>query len=458
MNQALDAYERLKDVFLSCTGSCLKSSSTLTLNGRRFKIHKLLGEGGFSFVYLAEDETSGRLFALKKIRCPLGSESVREAMKEVEAYKRFRHPNCIRCLDSAVLQETDGKVIYLFLPYYKKGNLQDAIAANSVNGTRFPERDMLSLFLGTCQAVESMHTYTPGSSISYPPSQTRLGADTSGGNAASSSSNSTNKGKGRAARDEDERDSSVLFEQQEEEEEEAIRAAAGAAEPLIGSMDRAAANDDDDDDAMHDVDESGAKGVAGLGETSGHLLGRLPNSPSPSMATHHNGQTAPQQQQNKQTLQPWAHRDIKPANVMVTDEGNPILMDFGSALPARIYVDNRSTALKLADDAAEHCSMPYRAPELFDPPVGGWLDEKVDIWSLGCTLYAMAYGHSPFEVEGSSVVLAVQNGQYRFPQSDKVYTQGLRDLIAFMLVVDKSKRPNIHQVIERTQQALSRVQ
>lgn len=58
----------------------------------------------------------------------------------------------------------------------------------------------------------------------------------------------------------------------------------------------------------------------------------------------------------------------------------------------------------------------------------------------------MAYGHSPFEVEGSSVVLAVQNGQYRFPQNDKVYSQGLRDLIAHMLVVDKNKRPNIHQV------------
>jgi len=64
----------------------------------------------------------------------------------------------------------------------------------------------------------------------------------------------------------------------------------------------------------------------------------------------------------------------------------------------------------------------------------------------------MAYGHSPFEVEGSSVVLAVQNGQYRFPQNDKVYTQGLRDLISYMLVVDKSKRPNIHQV-SRNEQA-----
>jgi hypothetical protein len=35
-------------------------------------------------VYLAEDQTSGRLFALKKIRCPLGSESVKAALKEVE--------------------------------------------------------------------------------------------------------------------------------------------------------------------------------------------------------------------------------------------------------------------------------------------------------------------------------------------------------------------------------------
>lgn len=34
----------------------------------RLQIVKLLGEGGFSFVYLAEDETSGRLFALKKVR------------------------------------------------------------------------------------------------------------------------------------------------------------------------------------------------------------------------------------------------------------------------------------------------------------------------------------------------------------------------------------------------------
>jgi len=75
------------------------------------KILKVLGEGGFSFVYLCQDETSGvslafrpsvlfpivvlttavqREFALKKIRCPTGSEDVRQAMREVEAYRKFK--------------------------------------------------------------------------------------------------------------------------------------------------------------------------------------------------------------------------------------------------------------------------------------------------------------------------------------------------------------------------------
>lgn len=128
----------------------METDATLKLNGRSFKILQLLGEGGFSYVYLAQDLASTRLFALKKIRCPLGSESVRSALKEVDgtssyvagrkladhadgtAYKRFRHPNIIRCLDSCVLQDKDddgAKIIYLFLPFYQHGTVRSPAPA-----------------------------------------------------------------------------------------------------------------------------------------------------------------------------------------------------------------------------------------------------------------------------------------------------------------------------------------
>jgi len=52
---------------------------------------------------------------------------------------------------------------------------------------------------------------------------------------------------------------------------------------------------------------------------------------------------------------------------MLADDGEtPVLMDFGSALPARIPIPDRRVALLQQDLAAEHCSMPFRAPELFD--------------------------------------------------------------------------------------------
>ena len=122
------------------------------------------------------------------------------------------------------------------------------------------------------------------------------------------------------------------------------------------------------------------------------------------------------------------------------------------------------------DIAAEQSTMAYRAPELFDVKTGIALDEKVDIWvyttslafdnnhylthcltqSLGCTLYALAYLHSPFETlatteQGGSIAMAVMNAQYKHP-SNSAYSQGLRDLIDSMLKSDPAKRPDIHQV------------
>ena len=123
-----------------------------------------IAQGGFSYVYLVEDTNTHELFALKKIRCPFGAESVQQAMHEVDAYRLFQHiPNIIPAIDHAVATERGAdentKTVYVLLPYYRRGNMQDMINANLVNHTRFPEKQLMTLFLGVCKALRSMHEY-----------------------------------------------------------------------------------------------------------------------------------------------------------------------------------------------------------------------------------------------------------------------------------------------------------
>lgn len=105
---------------------------------------------------------------------------------------------------------------------------------------------------------------------------------------------------------------------------------------------------------------------------------------------------------------------------MIDDTGsNPILMDLGSVAPSPIPVTSQSIALQIQDTAAEHSTMPYRAPELFDVQTGTVVDTKTDIWSMGCTLFACLVGKSPFEMRsdetGGTLSMCVQGGDWRFP-------------------------------------------
>jgi len=94
------------------------------------------------------------------------------ALKEVEAYALFQgNQTIIHAVDHSVATERgaeeSAKTVYILLPYFRRGNLQDAINANLVNRTRFPEKRLMVLFLGVCQALKVMHQYrvpTSGSS------------------------------------------------------------------------------------------------------------------------------------------------------------------------------------------------------------------------------------------------------------------------------------------------------
>jgi len=153
---------------------------------------------------------------------------------------------------------------------------------------------------------------------------------------------------------------------------------------------------------------------------------------------------------------PVAHRDIKPQNILLDKDMTPVLMDLGSACPARVTITSMKEAQYLQDTASERCSMPYRPPELFSVSSKCEIDERTDIWSLGCLLYAMCFYKSPFETvmtRGDSVALAVQNSNIAVPNHSH-YSDAVHDLIRELTNVDINFRPNIKSVIEKTEAAL----
>ena len=83
------------------------------------------------------------------------------------------------------------------------------------------------------------------------------------------------------------------------------------------------------------------------------------------------------------------HRDINPTNIIVSAEGQPVLVDFDLAVLA-----THDTAVE--PDGQITGSLSYMAPEQTGR-TGRAVDQRADLYSLGAVLYEITVGHPPFE-------------------------------------------------------------
>uniref|UniRef100_A0ACB8FHM5 Uncharacterized protein n=1 Tax=Sphaerodactylus townsendi TaxID=933632 RepID=A0ACB8FHM5_9SAUR len=86
-------------------------------------------------------------------------------------------------------------------------------------------------------------------------------------------------------------------------------------------------------------------------------------------------------------------RDLKIENLLLDEENNIKLIDFG--------LSNCASILGYSDPFSTQCGSPaYAAPELLARKKYG---PKIDVWSIGVNMYAMLTGTLPFTVEPFSL-------------------------------------------------------
>jgi serine/threonine-protein kinase len=149
------------------------------------------------------------------------------------------------------------------------------------------------------------------------------------------------------------------------------------------------------------------------------------------------------------------HRDVKPANLGISRHGVLKVADFGLA---KCYTADKSlTARGMVVGTAD-----YIAPE---QARGEGLDERADVYSLGCTLYHLLTGHPPYratqgpgvkeylEVMRAHLTAPIPDVRKEAPDTDS----DLAEVISSMMTKDRNVRPTFDEVARRLARIAARL-
>ncbi|KAL5227729.1 hypothetical protein ABZP36_015994 [Zizania latifolia] len=130
------------------------------------------------------------------------------------------------------------------------------------------------------------------------------------------------------------------------------------------------------------------------------------------------------------------HRDVKPENLLLTSDGHIKIADFGSVKPTK------DTPIKVLPNSTNERACTFVGTAAYVPPEvlnSAPATFGNDLWALGCTLYQMLSGSSPFKDASEWLIFQrIIARDLKFPE---YFSDDAMDLIDKLLDVDPSKRP-----------------
>lgn len=122
------------------------------------------------------------------------------------------------------------------------------------------------------------------------------------------------------------------------------------------------------------------------------------------------------------------HRDVKPSNILLDEEGNAWLSDFGTARVLDATANLTGSSLIGTPQ--------YMSPE---QARGEPVTPRADVYALGVVLYQMSTGKLPFNAE-SPLAIAMKHASEPLPHPNAI-NPNLPEAISYVLIKALEKRP-----------------
>lgn len=142
----------------------------------------------------------------------------------------------------------------------------------------------------------------------------------------------------------------------------------------------------------------------------------------------------------------YVYCDMKIENCLFFDMNTIKLCDFGSVnhFDLDFALLPKSMHYKYEEVFEKETTLMYRPPEMCDPYLQYKVNQKADMWMLGCVIYTLMFFKHPF-FESSK--LAITTASFNWPD-EPLYSDKLEMLVRNLLTPNPDLRPSSDNVVE----------